>query len=162
MNVKIKNFWLFIVSLAIPLFVGYLGSLLTTPHIATWYSYLSKPVFSPPNWVFAPVWTTLYILMGISFFLILKDSKKGQFFRASWLSFAAQLLLNLYWSFLFFYVKNPPLAFYGIISLWSMIIVNFYYFYQIKKSAAYLLIPYIVWVTFAAALNYSIWYLNGI
>lgn len=162
MNAKLKNFWLLLVCVGVPLAVGYLGSLLTTPHITTWYSYLSKPFFSPPNWIFAPVWTLLYILMGIAFFLVAKSPKGTRYFRAAYLSFAAQLLLNLYWSFLFFYIKNPPLAFYGVISLWSMIIVNIYYFYQVKKSAAYLLIPYILWVTFAAALNYSIWYLNGV
>jgi len=160
MNKKIKNFWLLIFSLAIPLLIGYLGSLLTTPRIATWYVNLIKPVFTPPNWIFAPVWTILFILIGVAFYLILKDSRKNKYFPAACLSFGAQLFLNIYWSFLFFYIKEPPLAFYAIVSLWSMIIVNIYYFYQIRKSSGYLLIPYVVWVTFAAALNYAIWYLN--
>jgi len=157
---KINKIWLFIISLVIPLFIGFAGSLLTTPNIAPWYTSLNKPWFTPPNWLFSPTWTVLFILMGLALFLILKDGRQNRYFKAACLSFGFQLFLNLYWSFLFFYIKQPPLAFYAIVSLWSMIFVNIYYFYQIKKSAAYLLIPYIVWVTFAAALNYSIWLLN--
>ena len=157
---KIKNIWLLILSLFIPLAVGYLGSLLTMPGLASWYGGLTKPAFTPPNWLFGPAWTLLFILMGLAFFLILRDGRENKNFSAAWMSFGAQLFLNIYWSFLFFFVQEPPLAFYGLISLWSMIFVNIYYFYQIKKSAAYLLIPYIAWVTFAGALNYSIWYLN--
>jgi len=157
---KIKNIWLLLLSLFIPLAVGYLGSLLTMPGLDSWYGGLTKPAFTPPNWLFAPAWTLLFILMGLAFFLILRDGRENKNFSAAWMSFGAQLFLNIYWSFLFFFVQEPPLAFYGLISLWSMIFVNIYYFYQIKKSAAYLLIPYIAWVTFAGALNYSIWYLN--
>jgi len=157
---KIKKIWLFVVSVAIPLFIGFIGSFLTTPSIDVWYASLNKPWFTPPNWLFGPTWTVLFILMGLALFLILKDGRQNRYFKAACLSFGFQLFLNVYWSFLFFYIKQPPLAFYAIVSLWSMIFVNIYYFYQIKKSAAYLLIPYIVWVTFAAVLNYSIWLLN--
>lgn len=157
---KVKNIWLFIFSIALPLVVGFFGSLLTTPNLATWYVNLSKPSFTPPNWLFGPAWTFLFILMGWALFLILRDGQENRNFKAAWMSFGAQLFLNVYWSFLFFFVKEPPLAFYGLISLWSMIFVNIYYFYQIKKTAAYLLIPYIAWVTFAGALNYAVWYLN--
>ncbi len=160
MKIKGKDIWLFLACVALPLLVGYLGSLLTNPSIPTWYAALNKPSFNPPNATFAIVWTILFILMGVASFLILKDGQKNRYFRAAWLSYVAQLFLNIYWSFLFFYIQNPPLAFYAAISLWSMVFVNIYYFYQIKKTAAYLLIPYIVWVTFATALNYSIWLLN--
>ncbi len=161
MNAKFKNFYLFIISLVLPLLIGYFGSLVTMPAINTWYTTLVKPAFiTPPNWLFGPVWTLLYIMMGLALFLVLKQGKDKAYFRAAWLSFGAQLFLNLYWSLLFFFIKSPMLAFYAIISLWSMIFVNMYYFYQIKKAAAYIMIPYIVWVTFAAALNYCIWYLN--
>jgi len=160
MNSKFKNFCLLILSLAIPLFIGYIGSLLTMPSISGWYAGLIKPVFTPASWVFGPAWTILYVLMGVALFLVIKDGGGRNYYRASIISFATQLFLNLYWSFLFFYIKEPSLAFYAIISLWSMIIVNIYYFYQVKKTAALLLIPYIIWVTFAAVLNYSIWYLN--
>lgn len=158
---KLKNFWLFILSMGIVSLVAYLGSILTTPNIATWYSTINKPSFNPPNYLFAPVWTALFFMMGISFFIILKDGKSKKYFRAACLSFGAQLFLNIYWSFLFFFAHETALAFFGLVSLLSMIIVNIYYFYQIKKTAAYLMLPYILWVTFAAVLNYSIWYLNA-
>lgn len=160
MNNKIKNLGLFVFALALPLLIGYFGSLLTTPSINTWYVALMKPSFTPPNWIFSPVWTLLFVLMGVAFYLILKNGRGNKYYLGACLSFGAQLFLNIYWSFLFFYIKEPPLAFYAIVSLWSMIIVNIYYFYLIKKSAAYLLVPYILWVSFAAALNYAIWYLN--
>lgn len=157
---KINKIWLFIISVAIPLFIGFVGSLLTTPNIDPWYMNLNKPWFAPPNWLFSPAWTALFILMGLALFLILKDGRQNRYLKAAYLSYGAQLFLNIYWSFLFFYIKAPGLAFYAIISLWSMIFVNIYYFYQIKKTAGYLLIPYLFWVTFAAVLNYSVWLLN--
>lgn len=161
MKLKSKNFWLLIFSLGLVFLVAYLGSALTTPSIATWYTTLNKPAFNPPNYLFAPVWTILFIMMGVAFFLILKDGRDSKSFRPAWLSFGAQLFLNVYWSFLFFFAHEPALAFFGLVSLWSMIIVNIYYFYQIKKTSAYLLFPYILWVTFAGILNYAIWYLNA-
>lgn len=160
MKSKLKNFWLLIFSLGLVSLVAYLGSALTTPSVATWYAALNKPAFNPPNYLFAPVWTILFIMMAVAFFLILKDGRDNRSFRPAWLSFGAQLFLNVYWSFLFFFAHEPALAFFGIISLWSMIVVNIYYFYQIKKASAYLLFPYVLWVTFAAVLNYSIWILN--
>lgn len=160
MKVEIKNIWLLIISLATPLLVGFFGSLLTTPGVATWYSFLTKPWFNPPNWIFSPVWTLLFVLMGLALFLVLKEGRKNSHFAIALIVFAAQLFLNLYWSFFFFFVQAPSLAFYEIISLWLMILVNIYYFYQIKKTAAYLLIPYLAWVSFAAVLNYFIWSLN--
>jgi len=160
MNPKLKNTFLLLISVAIPLAIGFLGSLLTTPSINTWYTTLNKPSFNPPNWIFGPVWTTLFILMGVALFLILKEGKSVRHFKPACFSFGAQLFLNLYWSFLFFFAHAPSLAFWGIVSLMSMIIVNIYYFFQIKKVAAYLLIPYVLWVSFAASLNYLIWILN--
>lgn len=160
MNSKLKNLGLLLFCVAIPLLVGFLGSLLTTPSIDTWYAALNKPAFNPPNWIFGPVWTTLFILMGVALFLVLKEGRDNKYFKAACFSFGAQLFLNIYWSFLFFFAKEPSLAFWGIISLISMIVVNFYYFFQIKKSAAYLLIPYLAWVSFATILNYFIWILN--
>jgi tryptophan-rich sensory protein len=155
-----KKIWLLVFSLAIPLLIGFLGSTLTTPNIPTWFVCLEKPFFSPPNWLFAPVWTILFILMGLALFLVLRDGRKNRYFEDAILVFGAQLILNLYWSFFFFFIHSPLLAFYDIIILWLMIALNIYCFYKIKKTAAYLLIPYIVWVSFAAILNYSIWFLN--
>ena len=161
MKFNLKNFWLLVFSLGLVFLAAYLGSALTTPSIGTWYATINKPAFNPPNYLFAPVWTSLFLLMGIAFFLILKEGKDKKYFRAAYLSFGAQLFLNVYWSFLFFFAHEPTLAFFGLVSLWSMIIVNIYYFFQIKKTAAYLLFPYILWVTFAGVLNYAIWSLNA-
>ena len=134
------------------------------PSINTWYATLAKPSINPPNWLFAPVWNTLFILMGIALFLIIREkqgsSDKTKYLKQAYLSFGFQLFLNIYWSFLFFFIQSPSLAFWSIISLLSMIVVNIYYFYQIKKAAAYLLIPYLAWVSFATILNYFIWQLN--
>lgn len=160
MKARIKNAWLLVLSLALPLLVGFVGSSFTRPNIATWYVCLEKPVFSPPNWVFAPVWTLLFILMGLALFLILRDGKKSRHFETAVILFGAQLILNLYWSFFFFFFHSPLYAFIDICVLWLLIVFNIYFFYKIKKTAAYLLIPYLVWVTFAAILNYAICLLN--
>lgn len=164
MKSRLKNFWLLLFSLVLVSLVAYLGSTLTTPSINSWYAAINKPSFNPPNYIFSPVWTILFILMAIAFFLILKacltNGQDKKYFRAAYLSFGAQLLLNVYWSFLFFFTHEPGLAFFGLISLWSMIVVNIYYFSKIKKVAAYLLLPYLLWVTFAGVLNYAIWSLN--
>lgn len=160
MNNKIKKIGLLILCLAVPLLIGGLGSWLTASSINDWYPLLNKPSFNPPNWLFGPVWTFLYLLMGTALFIALVAGKESRYRRHALLSFGAQLFLNLYWSFLFFYIKMPSLAFWALISLLSMMIVNAYYFYQIKKPAAYLYIPYIAWVSFAGVLNYFIWQLN--
>jgi len=155
-----KKIAVFLAALALPLLAGFLGSMLTTPNISSWYESLAKPVLAPPNWLFAPVWTILFLLMGVASYLVWKNGRGHKYYRRAWASYGAQLFLNIYWSFLFFSAHNPALAFYGLVSLWSMIVVNIYYFSQIKKAAAWLLVPYILWVTFAGYLNYSIWLLN--
>jgi benzodiazapine receptor len=164
MNVKLKNFLFFLLSLGVVSLIAYLGTILVIPNINSWYATINKPSFNPPSYLFSPVWTILFILMAIAFFLVLRDCfSKGQdkrYFRAAVLSFGAQLLLNLYWSFLFFFTHEPGLAFFGLISLWLMIIVNIYYFSKINKAAAYLLSPYLLWVAYAGVLNYAIWVLN--
>lgn len=148
-----------VVSIFFTLGAGFLGSLTTMSKIETWYSTLEKPWFNPPNWLFGPVWTVLYILMGVSLYLVwqAKDSKD----RAVGLKlFIVQLLLNITWSYLFFGYENPGLAFLEIIILLFSIIVTFYYFVKVNKLAGYLLIPYILWVSFATLLNLQIYLLN--
>jgi benzodiazapine receptor len=139
---------------------GILGSLFTTPKIATWYQTLILPSFAPPSWVFAPVWTTLYLLMGISLFLILRERQKKIPISRPISIFAIQLALNVLWSYLFFGLQSPLLGLIGIIVLWVAIVLTIREFDRISRPAAYLLLPYIVWVTIAAVLNYSIWALN--
>ena len=148
------NFPKLILSILIAQSAGIIGSFATASSVKSWYiTDLVKPVFNPPSWVFAPVWTTLFILMGISFYLVW--NKKNNLF---W--FWAQLFLNTLWSFLFFGFHSPTLAFYEIILLWSAILMTIVKFWQYKKVASVLLWPYLAWVTFAAFLNYSIMVLN--
>lgn len=136
---------------------GVVGSIFTAPAIGTWFKTLAKPIFAPPNWVFGPVWSMLFFLMGISLYLVW--SKKGN--KEQTLQFfAIQLFLNIAWSFLFFGLHSPYLAFIEIIFLWIAIFFTIIKFYKIHKISAYLLVPYILWVSFAAALNYSLWILN--
>jgi tryptophan-rich sensory protein len=145
------------VSVVLCLFVGFLGSLVTTPAIGSWYAGIAKPAFNPPNRVFGPVWTTLFVLMGIALYLVW--AKKGEKGFAITL-FIVQLGLNLLWSVFFFGLGMPLLAFADIIVLWSAILLTMLAFHKVSKPAAYLLIPYIVWVSFASVLNLAIVILN--
>ncbi len=140
--------------------VGAAGSIFTSSSIETWYATLTKPSFNPPNWIFAPVWTLLYLLMGVSAFLIWEKGVIKKVVRIALFIFALQLILNVLWSFLFFGLKSPSLAFAGIIVLWLAIAATIYAFYKISKPAGIILIPYILWVTFAALLNFAILVVN--
>jgi tryptophan-rich sensory protein len=155
-----KNIFKLIISIIVCQLAGFIGSLFTTPNINTWYATLTKPSFNPPNWVFSPVWTTLFLLMGISLYLIWKQGFEKKNVKNAILIFGIQLILNILWSILFFGLQNPLLAFIEIIILWLAILFTILVFYRIKKSAAYLLIPYILWVSFAAILNFFLWRLN--
>jgi len=147
-----------IVSVFICQFAGIIGSVFTSPSIPTWYASLSKPAFNPPSWLFAPAWITLYFLMGLSLYLVWEKGLQKNKLAVS--VFGLQLALNSIWSILFFGLQNPFLAFLEIIILWLAILASIILFYRIEKKAAYLLVPYIAWVSFATLLNYSIWMLN--
>ncbi len=137
---------------------GIIGSIFTFSAIPEWYFFLNKPFFSPPNWLFGPAWIMLYTLMGISLYLALENNlmknKKATYF------FSGQLVLNALWSIIFFGLRNPLLALIEIVFLWILIALTIKEFYSINKKTAYLLVPYILWVSFAAILNYFIWMLN--
>jgi len=148
-----------IISILVSQLAGILGSLFTLTSDGSWYSTLIKPSFNPPNSVFGPVWTTLYLLMGISLYLIW-ECKKSFNRRVGLYLFFIQLVLNTLWSILFFGLQNPTFAFIGIILLWLAILFNIVYFLKVKKTAGYLLIPYLLWVSFASILNYFIMILN--
>jgi benzodiazapine receptor len=139
---------------------GIIGSVFTFSSIPTWYATLNKPSFSPPNWIFGPVWTILYALMGISAFLVWEKGIKNKEVASALKFFVIQLILNSSWSILFFGLHNPALAYLDIIVLWIFIALTAVNFYKIKKAAGYLLIPYLIWVTFASFLNLSITLLN--
>ena len=141
-------------------FAGLIGSVATYPYITTWYASLQKPFFNPPNWLFGPAWLILYTLMGISLYLVWEKGLKNKEVKRSVVVFGVQLALNSLWSVLFFGLKNLMLAFIEIIALWAFIAISIVSFYKISKKAALLLVPYILWVSFAALLNYSVWMLN--
>lgn len=149
------------VSIVICQLAGIIGSFFTTPSIPTWYAALKKPPFTPPNWLFAPVWTTLFLLMGISLFLVWRKSGSVPRVRTALVIFAAQLALNVLWSILFFGLRSPLAGFVEILVLWIAILLTVLSFYKISPLAGVLLIPYILWVSFAAFLNYHLWRLNA-
>jgi len=140
-------------ALVLPQLAGLIGSFFTFPAINSWYQYLNKPSFSPPNWLFGPVWTSLYLLMGIAWYLAWKQGANPWFFLI-------HLSLNSLWSILFFGLRNPGLAFGEIIILWLAIIRIMIQFYRYNKISAWLLAPYLLWVFFASILNFAIWQLN--
>jgi tryptophan-rich sensory protein len=141
--------------------IGYLSGMVTRDSITTWYPTLVKPVFNPPNWIFAPVWSMLYIMMGIAAGLVWTKGSDEQTTKKSLGFFAIQLGLNALWSYLFFGLHNPFLALIEIILLWLMILETYYLFKKIDKTAGLLLLPYLAWVSFATILNASIWWLNS-
>jgi tryptophan-rich sensory protein len=139
---------------------GVVGSIFTAPSIPTWYATLKKPDFTPPNWVFAPAWTFLFVLMGVSAYLVWNKGLENKNVKMALLIFSIQLALNMLWSFLFFGLKSPLYAFFEILILWLVIMLTIVNFSRISKTASWLLIPYIIWVSFAAILNFSIVRLN--
>jgi benzodiazapine receptor len=146
-------------SLALPLVLGAIAGLFTAEAVPEWYETLNRPPFNPPNWLFGPVWTTLYILLGISLFLIWKQSASKERNLAIFV-FLLQQALNFGWSFIFFYFNMIGFALIEIILLWISIIVMLVLFYKIKPMTAYINIPYLIWVTFATILNASYYILN--
>ena len=149
----------FLISILLPLSLGAIAGMFTSQSVPEWYAALNRPSFNPPNWIFGPVWTTLYILMGISFFLIWKQDASKVRNRAI-LIFLLQLLLNFAWSFIFFYFNMIGLALVEIVLLWISIVLMLVVFYKIKSIASYINIPYLLWVTFATVLNASYYILN--
>lgn len=156
-----KNTLKFIFSIIICQLAGAIGALFTTPSIDSWYDTLVKPSFVPPNSVFGPVWTTLFVLMGISLFLIWKKGLEKREIKIAVSLFALQLILNVLWSFIFFGAHSLVGGFIEIIFLWLSILVCIVYFWKISKGAALLLVPYILWVSFAGFLNFSLISLNS-
>ena len=150
------NYLKLVISIGVCLLVGFIAWMLTSTSIDTWYSTLTKPSFNPPNWVFGPAWTILYIMMGIALYLVWNSSNN----RIAITFFMIQLALNFLWSFLFFALENPLIAFIEILLLLGMIILTAVQFYPVSRTAAFLLIPYILWVIFASVLNFSIYWLN--
>lgn len=157
---KIHNSFKLIIAIAVSELAGIIGSVFTISAIPNWYAGLVKPSLNPPAWVFGPVWTALYALMGITAFLVWKNGWQRKDVRMALGVFGVQLFLNAIWSIIFFGFQSPGWALVDIVLLWFAIIWMISIFYKISRPAAYLLIPYFLWVSFASYLNYSIWVLN--
>ena len=158
---KLGNLAKLIVSLAVPILVGLAGSLFTTADsLGNWYANLNKPSFSPPNWIFGPVWTTLYIMMGISAYLVWRKGLDSKPVRIVLVCFIVQLILNAIWTPLFFGLHSPLLGLIDIVLLLNAIIVTVFAFFKISRTAAILLVPYLAWVSFATVLNAALYLMN--
>jgi len=149
-----------IISLIVCQVAGIIGSVFTTPAIPTWYEALEKPFFTPPNWLFAPAWITLFFLMGVSAFLVWRQGFDNRQVKKALIIFIVQLVLNIFWSVSFFGLKSPLTGLIIIAVLWVAILFTILNFFKVSKYAGSLLVPYILWVSFAAALNASILFLN--
>lgn len=157
---KSSDFLKLILALIVAQAAGVFGSFFTAPAIPSWYAGLAKPALAPPDWVFAPVWTALFLLMGIAAFLVWRKGWHGREVRIGLSLFIAQLVLNVLWSFVFFGLRNPGLALAEIAVLWLAILATTIAFGKVSRVSALLLLPYLLWVAFAGSLNYAIWKLN--
>jgi tryptophan-rich sensory protein len=155
-----SNFLRLIISIAACLAAGGIGSFFTAEAIPGWYAALNKPSFNPPNWVFGPVWTSLYIMMGISLFLVWKEGTGNSFVKPALTLFIVQLILNSLWSAVFFGMKSISGGLLIIILLWLAILFTIFRFMKVSSFAGILLIPYLLWVSFASVLNYFFYKLN--
>lgn len=176
---RFKSFGVLIFSILLAQSAGMIGSFATRPNIDTWYRVIEKPAFTPPDWAFPVVWPILYLLMGIAAWLVYRtpEQKSREFWgegasyesmllpqrpsrRSALGLYGVHLIFNVLWSFLFFSFQMPGLAFAEILVLLALIVLTTRLFYRIRPSAGYLMIPYIVWVSYATVLNGSIWWLN--
>lgn len=160
MNFNLKEVVRLIVSILIVFIAGTIGSIATLSQIPTWYAALVKPSWAPPNWLFGPVWTILYILIGIALFLVWKEGISRKDVKLAISVFVVQLVLNVLWSVIFFGYNSLLGGLVVVIILWIAILANIIFFYRVSKPAGLLLVPYIVWVSIASYLNYSVYLLN--
>lgn len=155
-----SSFVKLLIAIAIPVLVGGISGFFTVTGVESWYQTIQKPSWNPPNWVFGPVWTSLYVMMGIALWLVWKEDTSRELKMIAFILFGVQLLLNFLWSFIFFKLEQPGFAFLEILFMWVAILATIFAFAQVNKAAAWLLVPYISWVSFAAMLNFTIWRLN--
>ena len=155
---KVTEFLKLVASVILCQLAGFLGSLFTIPAIPTWYATLKKPFFTPPNWIFSPVWISLFILMGISLFFVWRRTHHPTF-KIAFIFFFVQLILNILWSIFFFGLRSPLLGLVDIVLLWIAILFTIFNFLKVSKFSGALLLPYLAWVSFATLLNFSLWIL---
>jgi tryptophan-rich sensory protein len=157
---KPSSVYKLITAIVVSELAGIIGAVFTVSAIQNWYATLAKPALNPPSWIFGPVWTTLYALMGIAVFLVWNQGWDRKEVKKALGIFALQLILNGAWSVIFFGLQNPPWAFMNLVLMWLAIISTMVLFHKISKPAMWLLLPYILWVSFAGYLNLMIWILN--
>jgi len=157
---KARDIVKLVISLVACQCAGLVGSVFTSPAIPIWYATLEKPPFSPPNWLFAPAWGTLYLLMGVAAFLVWRQGFSKEGVKSALTIFLVQLVINALWSVVFFGLKSPIAGVVVIVVLWVAILFTILKFFRLSVAAGSLLIPYILWVSFATALNIAIWMLN--
>lgn len=159
-SIKLHDSIKLVISIAACMLAGFIGQIFTRPSITNWYALLEKPFFTPPSWLFAPVWFLLYTMMGISAFLIWRKGIENHFVREGLVIFLVQLILNTLWSFAFFGLKSPIGGLIVIVPLWTAILLTIINFFRTSMTAAWLLLPYILWVSYATVLNFAIYILN--
>ena len=150
----------FILSVSLPVLVGGAAGWATAQGVRDWYPALVKPTFNPPAWVFGPVWTLLYVMMGVAFFLVWLRARASSTAGRAMGVYGLQLSLNFLWSFFFFWARAPGWAFAEILLLWLVLAWTVFLFYRESPAAGWLMTPYLAWVTFASVLNGAIWILN--
>lgn len=159
-----RSFVALAVAVLLPLVAGALGAVATSEAVPTWYAGLAKPDWNPPPWLFAPVWTVLYVAMGIASWLVWRSAARSEgastTARTALLLYVAQLVVNGAWSPIFFGLKRPDLALVVIVVLWLLVASTTWYFLRVSRAAGLLLVLYAGWVTFATALNAAVWQLN--
>lgn len=155
-----RNTYKLVISILLPVATGAVSGFFTVTGTGSWYQTINKPSWNPPNWIFGPVWTTLYIMMGIALYLVWRSELSLVVKKRAMILFAIQLFLNFCWSFIFFNQQEIGWALAEIILLWIFILFTIFAFGKISKTAAWLLVPYISWVSFAGILTYTIWKLN--
>lgn len=148
-------------SLLLPILAGGVGGVATSKSVNTWYRTLNKPSFNPPGWIFGPVWSTLYLMMGIAHYLVLREEAEPRLARPARIFYGIQLILNTLWSLLFFGRRSPLAALVEIVFLWVAILMTIITFARVSRKAALLLLPYLLWVSFASILNGAVWRLNS-
>jgi len=162
---KTRNYVQLFFAIALSQSAGLLGTIFTASSVTTWYPTLVKPALNPPSWVFGPVWTILYVLMGVAAYMVWRvyetsSGAKKHFARMALVLFGLQLALNAWWSIIFFGQQQLGFALLEIVVMWFAIVATIYYFAKLSRTAAWLLVPYLLWVSFASYLNYSLWMLN--
>jgi benzodiazapine receptor len=149
-----------VVSVAIPLAAGGIGSIATYRSVTTWYPTLQKASFNPPGWLFGPVWTTLYVMMGIALFLVWRKGLAFPLVKTGLVLFAVQMALNALWSIAFFGMRSPAAGLVVVVLLWVALVLTMITFFRISVVPGLLFVPYFLWVSFASVLNGTIWWLN--